>query len=250
MQQFVARDPALRFRVQRYERLGKQHHGTEEPESHRTYTLLRHTEKRICLRAQASLLYRTGGTIERRRHTFMAADGPQSNGSPAQPCQKTGQKGPSDDLPPRYRFIYGRGGIQGGCDDGGRITLRVAAENDGMLPRLDHRQHQAHSKQQMAIRQLRPRVTYAECLRQQCADGADDKHLRRPGLQVIQDDVRNHFFLRLSLSSLLISSNSSGLIFLSSTRCTSSGLADPLKTRFTKSCTIFPTTSRCVCAGV
>src|SRR5215510_12775659 len=122
----MARDPALRFRVQRFERRGKQHDRVEETESHRTYAALRHTEEGVRLRAQASLFYRTRDTIERRRHTFMAVDDPQSNGGPAQPGQKTGQKNPSHDLPPRYRFITRRRGSHAGDDEGGCITLRVA----------------------------------------------------------------------------------------------------------------------------
>src|SRR5437762_14131846 len=102
----------------------------------------------------------------------------------------------------------------------------------------------------MTICKLPSRMANSEYQRQERADGRDDKHLYGPRLQVVQERFRNHFFLRLSLRSLLISFNSSLLMFLFSTRWTSSGLADPLKTRFTKSCTILPTTSRWGCAGL
>src|SRR5262249_24684947 len=95
MQQFMARDPTSRFRIQRYERRGKQHHRTEETESHRTYAALRHTEERIRLCAQASLFYRTRDTIERRRHTFMAVEGTQYTSTPAPPSHKTPPKNPT-----------------------------------------------------------------------------------------------------------------------------------------------------------
>src|SRR5262249_17389275 len=127
MQQFMARDPTLRFRIQRYERRGKQHDRTEETESHRTYAALRHTEERIRLCAQASLFYRTRDTIERRRHTFMAVDDPQSTSSPTQPGQKNPQKKPTHDPPPRDHVIKRPPRHRG--DDNRSISFLPAARN-------------------------------------------------------------------------------------------------------------------------
>src|SRR5262249_3385577 len=102
----------------------------------------------------------------------------------------------------------------------------------------------------VTIDKLRSGVTDTKNHRERCASGGENHNLEHPRLQVIQDDIRNHFFLRLSFSSWLISSSSSGVIFFSSTRCTSNGFADPLKTRLTKSWTMLPRTSCCALAGV
>src|ERR1051326_8863249 len=98
-----------------------------------------------------------------------------------------------------------------------------------MAPRLNARQNQTRDEQQVAIQQLRSRVAKPESERQNSAYPRDHKYLDGPRQQVIDQARCSHFFLRFSLSSLLISSSSSGLILLSSTRCTSSGLAEPLK---------------------
>src|SRR6266446_9347630 len=99
-----------------------------------------------------------------------------------------------------------------------------------MLPRLNEGQNQAGNKQQMAVHQLRTRMPNAEHERKHATDRCDDEYLQRPRLDIIEKPLADHFFLRLSRSNLLISSSSSVLIFCSSIKCTSRGLADPLKT--------------------
>src|SRR5215475_10208756 len=130
----------------------------------------------------------------------------------------------------------------GGCINGGLSHVR---SYDGTTPWLSHRQHETGCQQQVGVDQLRLRMSNSEHQGQDRPKRSDDEDLQYPGHDIIEDRGGNHFFLLFSFRSFRISSSSSGVSFLSSASWMSSGFADPLKTRFKKSCTILPTTSRC-----
>src|SRR3954464_825891 len=105
-----------------------------------------------------------------------------------------------------------------------------------MMPGLDQRESDADGQNEMVERDLRSWMTNPEKHWQCRSQGRDNRHLDPPGNQIVGENRKCiHFRPRCAFKSSLISSRLAWLMRLLSTRWTSKGFVEPLKTRFTKS---------------
>ena len=113
MQQFMARDAALRVRVQRLERVRQQHYGIDVTDRRRAGHIARQAEQRIGSDQSGRFTDRFGSRRKGNGKLAVTMELPETDSQPGKLCQYPKPKNPGND----------RGSTK--CVDGGRRRQNV-----------------------------------------------------------------------------------------------------------------------------